>query len=64
MNEQAKLITNLKEFFESRGYDMEANSMYYYGRCLYKYTFGPWVSYEISVNKESEETYTFTVSAG
>ncbi len=38
-------ITNLKEFFESRGFGMDAGEMYSYGRALYKYTFGPWITY-------------------
>ena len=51
-------ITNLKEFFEARGFPMEENSMYQYGRALYKYTFGPWVSYEVETEPGKEVKYT------
>lgn len=55
------MINNLEEFFESRGFEYADNSMYQYGRALYKYTFGPWVSYIIEDEAEAEHPFTLNV---
>lgn len=57
----AKMIKNLKEFLESRGYALEENSLWYYGRCLYKYSFGPWVSWQILEKDQEKHHYTIRV---
>jgi len=59
-----KTINNLKEFFEARGFGIEENTMWYYGRCLYKYTFGPWVAYIVEDKPEEVLKYGFTVMPG
>ena len=55
-------INNLREFFEDRGYDMEENSMWYYGRAVYKYGIGAWVSYVIEDAPARDVEYHIVVS--
>ena len=58
------MINNLKEFIEARGFEWAENSMYQYGRALYKYTFGPWVSYLVELEPAREVKFNLNVFRG
>jgi len=51
MNENSTNINNLDEFLASRGC---GDTFYQWGRALYKYTFGPWVSADIRPMNDDE----------
>jgi len=62
MNEETKMINNLKEFFESRGFALEDNTMWYWARALYKASFGAWISYEIEEEKAKTISYEINIT--
>ena len=55
-------INNLREFFEDRGYGMEENSMYQYGRGVYKFGIGAWISYVVEDAPARDVEYNIWVS--
>lgn len=55
------MITNLKEFFASRGFGTEENMMYAYGRALYKSTFGPWIVYLVETSPAQDIEYSIII---
>jgi len=46
------VINNLDEFLKVRGF--EGETFHRWGRCLYKYTFGPWVAAQLDEEKLDE----------
>lgn len=54
-------ITNLEQFFESRGFGMGADGMYQYGRALYKGSCGVWISYMYEDRAPQTIEYTMTI---